>query len=76
MAKVSRRATSEHVDQQTSARYAAGLGASPCAPERGAERADVDPHQAVFALSMVQAPARPEDVRELFRRRVYAAIDD
>ena len=36
----------------------------------------VDPQEAMFALVMVQAPGQLDDVRELFRQLVYAAIDD
>ncbi len=36
----------------------------------------VDPKEAMFALLMVQAPDQLDDVRELFRQMVYAAIDD
>jgi CubicO group peptidase (beta-lactamase class C family) len=35
----------------------------------------VDPHESMFALLMVQAPALMDDARELFRQMVYAAID-
>ena len=36
----------------------------------------VDPRESMFAILMVQAPALLDDVRELFRQMVYAAIDD
>jgi CubicO group peptidase (beta-lactamase class C family) len=36
----------------------------------------VDPQEDMFALIMVQAPAQLDEVRELFRQLVYAAIDD
>ncbi len=35
----------------------------------------VDPQEAMFALVMVQAPGQLDEVRELFRQLVYAAID-
>ena len=35
----------------------------------------VDPQEALFALVMVQAPGQLDEVRELFRQLVYAAID-
>ena len=35
----------------------------------------VDPQEAMFAILMVQAPALLDEVRELFRQGVYAAID-
>jgi CubicO group peptidase (beta-lactamase class C family) len=35
----------------------------------------VDPKEAIFALIMVQAPGQLDEVRELFRQLVYAAID-
>jgi CubicO group peptidase (beta-lactamase class C family) len=35
----------------------------------------VDPQESMFALLMVQAPALLDEVRELFRQMVYAAID-
>ena len=35
----------------------------------------VDPREALFALVMVQAPGQLDEVRELFRQLVYAAID-
>jgi CubicO group peptidase (beta-lactamase class C family) len=36
----------------------------------------VDPQEAMFAMIMVQAPGQLDEVRELFRQLVYAAIDD
>jgi len=36
----------------------------------------IDPQEALFALVMVQAPGQLDEVRELFRQLVYAAIDD
>lgn len=36
----------------------------------------VDPQEAMFAIVMVQAPGQLDEVRELFRQLVYAAIDD
>ncbi|MEO8807426.1 MAG: serine hydrolase domain-containing protein [Burkholderiaceae bacterium] len=36
----------------------------------------VDPQEALFAMIMVQAPGQFDEVRELFRQLVYAAIDD
>ncbi len=36
----------------------------------------VDPQEALFAIIMVQAPGQLDEVRELFRQLVYAAIDD
>jgi CubicO group peptidase (beta-lactamase class C family) len=36
----------------------------------------VDPREALFAIILVQAPGQLDDVRELFRQMVYAAIDD
>ena len=36
----------------------------------------VDPQEALFAIIMVQAPGQFDEVRELFRQLVYAAIDD
>ena len=36
----------------------------------------VDPQEAFFALVMVQAPGQLDELRELFRQMVYAAIDD
>ena len=36
----------------------------------------VDPTEALFAIIMVQAPGQLDEVRELFRQLVYAAIDD
>jgi CubicO group peptidase (beta-lactamase class C family) len=36
----------------------------------------VDPQEALFAMIMVQAPGQLDEVRELFRQLVYAAIDD
>lgn len=36
----------------------------------------VDPQEALSALVMVQAPGQLDEVRELFRQLVYAAIDD
>ena len=36
----------------------------------------VDPTEDMFALILVQAPDQLDDVRELFRQLVYAAIDD
>ena len=36
----------------------------------------VDPTEAMFAMIMVQAPGQLDEVRELFRQLVYAAIDD
>ena len=36
----------------------------------------VDRQEALFALIMVQAPGQLDEVRELFRQLVYAAIDD
>jgi CubicO group peptidase (beta-lactamase class C family) len=36
----------------------------------------VDLQEALFALIMVQAPGQLDEVRELFRQLVYAAIDD
>ncbi len=36
----------------------------------------VDPQEALFAMVMVQAPGQFDEVRELFRQLVYAAIDD
>ncbi len=36
----------------------------------------VDPQEAMFAMVMVQAPGQLDEVRELFRQLVYAAIDD
>ena len=36
----------------------------------------VDPTEAMFAMIMVQAPGQFDEVRELFRQLVYAAIDD
>jgi CubicO group peptidase (beta-lactamase class C family) len=35
----------------------------------------VDPQEALFAMIMVQAPGQLDEVRELFRQLVYAAID-
>ena len=35
----------------------------------------VDPHEDLFALSLIQAPAQREYYRRLFRNLVYAAID-
>jgi CubicO group peptidase (beta-lactamase class C family) len=35
----------------------------------------VDPQESMFALLMVQAPALLDEVRELCRQMVYAAID-
>ena len=35
----------------------------------------VDPTEAMFAMIMVQAPGQLDEVRELFRQLVYAAID-
>jgi CubicO group peptidase (beta-lactamase class C family) len=36
----------------------------------------VDPHESMFAILMTQAPGQFDEVRELFRQLVYAAIDD
>ena len=36
----------------------------------------VDPAQRLFAIVMAQAPGLLDDVREVFRQTVYAAIDD
>lgn len=36
----------------------------------------VDPQEAMFAMIMVQAPGQLDEVRELFRQLVYAAIED
>ena len=36
----------------------------------------VDPQEGMFAILMVQAPGQFDEVRELFRLGVYAAIDD
>lgn len=36
----------------------------------------VDPAEQLFALIMIQAPSLLDDVREMFRQLVYAAIDD
>ena len=36
----------------------------------------VDPQEALFAILMVQAPGQLDELRELFRQMVYAAIDD
>ena len=36
----------------------------------------VDPQEQMFAIIMVQAPGQFDEVRELFRQLVYAAIDD
>ena len=36
----------------------------------------VDPQESLFALVLTQAPGLFDDVRELFRQLVYAAIDD
>ena len=36
----------------------------------------VDPQEALFAMIVVQAPGQFDEVRELFRQLVYAAIDD
>ena len=35
----------------------------------------IDPSEALFAILMVQAPGLLDDVRELFRQAVYAALD-
>ncbi len=35
----------------------------------------VDPAEAMFAVLMTQSPGLLDDVRELFRTGVYAAID-
>ena len=36
----------------------------------------VDPHEALFAIVLIQAPSQLDAVRERFRHLVYAAIDD
>ena len=36
----------------------------------------VDPQEALFAVLMAQAPGQLDELRELFRQMVYAAIDD
>jgi len=36
----------------------------------------VDPQESLFAILMTQAPGQFDEVRELFRQLVYAAIDD
>jgi len=36
----------------------------------------VDPQESLFAIVMTQAPGQFDEVRELFRQLVYAAIDD
>jgi CubicO group peptidase (beta-lactamase class C family) len=36
----------------------------------------VDPRENLFAIMMTQAPGQFDEVRELFRQLVYAAIDD
>jgi CubicO group peptidase (beta-lactamase class C family) len=36
----------------------------------------VDPQEQFFAILMTQAPGQFDEVRELFRQLVYAAIDD
>ena len=36
----------------------------------------VDPQESMFAILMTQAPGQFDEVRELFRQLVYAAIDD
>jgi len=36
----------------------------------------VDPHEDMFAVLMTQAPGQFDEVRELFRQLVYAAVDD
>ena len=36
----------------------------------------VDPQEALFAILMVQAPGQLDELRELFRQMVHAAIDD
>ena len=36
----------------------------------------VDPQEQLFAILMMQAPGQFDEVRELFRQLVYAAIDD
>ena len=36
----------------------------------------VDPKESMFAMIMVQAPGQLDEVRELFRQLVYAAVDE
>jgi CubicO group peptidase (beta-lactamase class C family) len=36
----------------------------------------VDPQESMFAILMTQAPGQFDEVRELFRQLVYAAVDD